>query len=50
MPTYERGILLLCHTDGRFSPTNAITTDLTSYGRVSKSFVWDRCTVAMSYG
>ena len=41
---------LLCHTDEMLSPTYEIATDLMSYGRDSNSYVWDRCTIAMSYG
>ena len=40
----------LCHTEEMLSPRYEIAIDLMSYGRVSKSYVWDRCTVAMLYG
>ena len=39
IPTYQKGILLLCHKDGMLSPTYEIATDLMSYGLVSKSYV-----------
>ena len=35
------GVLWLCHTDEMLSSTYDITTDLMSYSRVSKSYVWD---------
>ena len=38
-PTYEMGILLLCHTDEMLSPTYGIATDLMLYVRDSKSYV-----------
>ena len=38
-PTYEMGILLLCHSDEMISPAYGIAIELMSYGRVSKSYV-----------
>ena len=49
-PTYEIDILLLYQTDEMLSPTYGIAIDLMAYGRVRKSYVWDRCDVTMSYG
>ena len=40
-PTYEIGILLLCHTDEMLSPTYEIATGLMSYRRVDTSCALD---------
>ena len=47
LPILLIGILMLCHTDEMLGPTCEITTNLMSYGRVGKSYVWDRYTVAI---
>ena len=52
LTTYEKCVLLLCQTDEMLSPTYEIATDLVSYGRVSKSYVWDsneRYVIQMSW-
>ena len=49
IPTYEIGMLFLCHTHEMLCPTYEIATDFMSYGRISKPYAWDRWTVAMSY-
>ena len=48
-PTYEKATDLMSYGD-LATPTYEIVTDLRPYGRVSKSYVWDSYTAAMSYG